>query len=191
MKDVNAGPAVQKLFRLMAMGQAVRGINPEGFTATTVNMHLSAYKVLRSDTKRRVRQFADPVVGYTREELEEFTKVCMSNDFAPSFSLMIRLLSVPKKVRQEVGFLVAKNRWGLTAVNAYIKATFGARRNGGRKPKKYTDPKLLKESIKSTASLWCRQSEEMQQDKTSVFHQLSSVFRMRYLDITKMMERIQ
>ena len=146
---------------------------------------LSRYRELNDDTQRRIKQFADPILGYTTKELEVFLSHCEKHDYAIGFSVLTRLLAVPKDRREEAQTLAVKMKWGRRDLNNHIKATLGTRQLAGRRPKRFQDPQMLKAAIQSSCFSWCRQADSMKKENAGAFDQLSDQFKRKYRLITK------
>lgn len=148
------------------------------------------FRELNEDSQRRIRQFADPVLGYTTVELDELLSQCVKHDYNLGFSVLTRLLAIPKESRQEAQALTVKLKWGRRDLNHHIKATFGTRQPAGRRPKRFNNPQMLKAAIQSTCLSWCRQATSMKKENASVFEQLPSVFKDYYQQITRLNEKL-
>lgn len=145
---------------------------------------LSRYRTLNDDTQRRIKQFADPILGYTTKELESLLSLCEKHDYAIGFSVLTRLLAIPKERREEAQSLAVKMKWGRRDLNHHIKATLGTRQLAGRRPKRFQDPQLLKAAILATCLSWCRQADSMKKENADAFNQLPEQFKRTYQQIT-------
>lgn len=146
---------------------------------------LSRYRDLNDDTQRRIKQFADPILGYTAKELEVFLGHCEKDDYTIGFSVLTRLLAVPKDRREEAQTLAIKMKWGRRDLNHHIKATLGTRQLAGRRPKRFQDPQLLKAAIQASCLSWCRQADSMKKENAIAFDQLPAQFKRKYRLITE------
>lgn len=95
---------------------------------------------MNEDTARKARQFVDPDIGYTREELNDLCrtiKVVQSaqEDTWPVFrrTYLIRMLSVPKCSRARLQREAITEGWSLAELEREITRRFGTRRHGGRR----------------------------------------------------------
>ena len=85
---------------------------------------------------RKSRRFADPITGYSDEELEALLNACRERSYAIGVDVIRKLLSLPKNERKVVQRVVVKGRMSSRQVQALIKSKHGGprRTNVGRKP---------------------------------------------------------
>jgi hypothetical protein len=96
-----------------------------------------------SEAKLRLaRQFADPAVGYTREQLDGLCRLLRQHRAHFSTSHVGILLAAPATRRAELQRACLEEDWGTMELDAEVKARFGRRRPAGRKRRVAADPVL-------------------------------------------------
>lgn len=88
---------------------------------------------LSAELLRKARQFADPVRGYSLNELRAVLRLSQKTGFALGTTHIIRWLTIPKQRRARIERRTIAGRWNMSRVEAEIRKEFGARRFGGRR----------------------------------------------------------
>jgi len=119
---------------------------------------------LKPETIRRARQLADPVDGYTAEELRELCRHIaqihpgQDDDLAVfTCSHLVRLLSIrPKSRRIVLQQKVIEQGWSTARLEAEIAARYGTRRAGGKRRRIPRDVVGLLIQIEAMTESWRR-----------------------------------
>ena len=106
-------------------------------------------------------QFANPKIGYSESELDTLLRMCRDSNFPIGYSLVIRLLAVPKQDRVSVQKRVIQQRMKRRDLDNYISSKYGARRQGGRKPKKYKSTDEALAGLRSMCLAWINTAESL------------------------------
>lgn len=90
---------------------------------------------INEDLVRKIRQFANPKIGYTPGELDRLVKLCEKNRRALGITTVCKLVTVAKADGQREAFEeeVIVNRWTLKRVENELFQRLGRRRKGGRR----------------------------------------------------------
>jgi len=133
--------AVKAIRQFYALGQKLpkKQAHSDAYNQRTIDAAAKEHG-LNADIIRKARQFADPVAGYTREEVNELCRsiVEVQSDQADTNSVfgrthLIRLLSVKKDNRRSLQETAIREGWSTGELEAHIAAKYGIRRDGGRK----------------------------------------------------------
>jgi hypothetical protein len=124
------------------------------------------------DTIRKARQFADPVEGYTREELKELCdlikRVQPEQDERKAIfrrTHVIRLLSVrPKRRRRALQREAILGGWSTAELEGEIAKRFGTRRHGGRRRRIPPDRDDLLVQLEGMCEGWRRWQAELSRE---------------------------
>ena len=133
--------AIKTIREFHALGRSLpkKTSHKDGYGAGMVDAE-ARKRGVNPDTVRKARQFADPVTGYSREEL---VKLCLvlrevqttQDRSKASFtrSHIVRLLSVQKRERAELQNEAILNGWSTAELDSQIATRYGIRRDGGRR----------------------------------------------------------
>lgn len=124
---------------------------------------------LNPDTLRKARHFADPVKGYTREELDDLCQLIdqVQSDQDEQSAVfgrthLIRLLSVkPKHRRAAIQRKAIQKKWSFAELEREIARCFGTRRAGGRRRRIPADIAGLLTQLEKMCESWRRWLEEV------------------------------
>jgi hypothetical protein len=165
--------AVEKIREFYALG---REIPPKLAHKQTYHQGVIRAEAQRrhinEDTLRKARQFADPVEGYTREELKELCdlikRVQPEQDERKAIfrrTHVIRLLSVrSKRRRRALQREAILGGWSTAALEAEIAKRFGTRRHGGRRRRIPPDPGDLLVQLEAMCEGWRRWQTELSRE---------------------------
>ena len=116
-----------------------------------------------ADTLRKARQFADPVAGYTSEEVEELCRSLrkVQSDQADTKSIfgrthVIRLLSLKRPKRRRLQEKAIREGWSTAELEAQIAVRYGSRRDGGRKRRVPDDLLGMLAQLEQLCETWRR-----------------------------------
>ena len=101
---------------------------------------MARHDSLNPDTQRKITNFAFTKKGYSEEELEKLIGLCHEHDYPMGFSIVERLLSIPKADRWAVQKKIVTDRWSRRDLELWIKGQYGARTRAGRHQKRFASP---------------------------------------------------
>jgi hypothetical protein len=105
----------------------------------------------------RARQFADPALGYTQEDLNRLFGEFKKYQFALRPSTVFHLLSVrPKTVRNRLQREAIRQGWSAARLHLEIIRRFGPRTVGGRRRRVASDTAELLAQLESECEKWRR-----------------------------------
>lgn len=139
-----ATPATKKvakaLDRIRELHQKGRDIRAQASPYHTRKEEADGLKI-GIGTVRNRRAFADPVRGYSVEDLENLLTRCRQANFPLSTSHVIYLLNVPKgPKRSAMEKKLLKEHWSIHALDRAIKVKLGLRKAfAGRRPMSIPD----------------------------------------------------
>ncbi|MBI3411316.1 MAG: hypothetical protein HY040_23525 [Planctomycetes bacterium] len=111
---------------------------------------------LNAENYRKARQLADPEMGYTREELDDFLNQCRRARYAVGRSFLIVLLRAPKKDRPWFQRRMFEDRWSIVRLKREVLRRYGRRRQGGRARRLPEDVDGLMVMIEGICEEWRR-----------------------------------
>lgn len=118
-----------------------------------IDAEAKARKV-NADTLRKARAFASL---YREPELDELFGLCRKHGFAPSKSLILRLVTLPYgKQRRALQREAVAGHWTMSRFDQELGARYGARRSGGRIKAIPTDKTGLLAQIEMMCEEWKR-----------------------------------
>jgi len=169
--------AVEELRRFHKLGIAI--LKEYGRRAAASNDETSVMDEIRDRYElkahhvRAVRRFADPKRGYSKPELDELCKLCLSKDDNPSslvvgLTLVRHLLTIKDKpARRRFQAEMIKHGWTHTRTEAELTRRFGFRRHrsGGRRPYIPDDVDAAILQINDMVTAWRRWFDRLSEDR--------------------------
>jgi|GEM_PF-4539382 len=162
--------------------RAIRELHAAGKKVPPKQSHRDAYNQgtlqaageqlgLSPEAARQARQLADPVVGYTADELRELCELIREvqpgqDDDLPVFGKthLVRMLTVPKPRRAVLQRAAVRGAWSTARLESEIAARFGSRRAGGRRRRVPRDAAGLLVQIEGMCEAWRRLLAEVDVD---------------------------
>ena len=140
---------------------------------------------LNPDTQRKITNFAFTKKGYSEDELEKLIGLCEEHGYPMGFSIVERLLSIPKADRWAVQKKIVTGRWSRRDLELWIKGQYGARTRAGRHQKKFASPIALEAGISSACLKWLRQEENIERSNAEAFAKLPDATKRLYKKASK------
>ncbi len=173
--DSQARESVQNVENFYQLGKDV----PPGRGYRTGKMQKAVDKhKLNADTLRKSRNFADPKVGYSPEELQDLIEHIRSHKFDrdnPKWKItrthLIRLISVPKKDGKRLALQrrLIDEEWSCSQLEDQIRLRFCTKQDRGRRRQVAQDPLSLLAQITHECDRWTRWINRLNEDgKASV-----------------------
>lgn len=116
---------------------------------------------LNPSTYRAARRFADPVSGYSAEELKNLFKEFERHRHSLGVMHIVALLGLPKADQVELALQAIRNRWGVLTLRREIRKRFGPRRSGGRRRAVPRERTSLLGQIEAMCDSWRRWEAEL------------------------------
>jgi hypothetical protein len=170
---VRVAEAVRKIRAFYDLGSAIPRKQPH---RNAYSQHVVEAEAERHDTNedyvRKARQFADPVEGYSRQELDELCRhiKCVQpgqDDREAIFGTthLLRLLTVrPKRRRAALQRRAIEGGWSVSELKLEIARSFGTRRDGGRRRRIPSDRTAFLAQLERMAEEWRRWQAELSRE---------------------------
>ena len=164
--------AVRAIRELHAAGRKVPPKQPHRDAYNQGTLQVAGEQLgLSTEAARQARQLADPVAGYTADELRELCDLIREvqpgqADDLPVFGKthLVRMLTVPKPRRPVLQREAVRGAWSTARLESEIAARFGSRRSGGRKRRVPRDAEGLLVQIEGMCEAWRRLLAEVDVD---------------------------
>lgn len=129
--------AVKRLEEAHRIGRQIRreqrSLAPHGHPTVEV---VAAGMGLNADNYRKLRLFADPDTGYSKQELVELCQRCKKYQRPLGFTIVAKLLKIRnKKERSKLQRQAIEGAWSIADMDVELARLHGRRRWAGRKPK--------------------------------------------------------
>ena len=134
---------------------------------------------INGETVRKLRAMANPEIGYTESELNQWFREFRKAGFSLTITHFIKLISVPKgRKRDALTRQAIKQKWSSHLLQAEILALQGRRKAAGRPPK-YVGGKNFEQKLSQTLWSWSRwlgiQLEEDESMRSEIAKELKSL----------------
>lgn len=116
---------------------------------------------LSEELLRKARQFAEPVEGYTRDELNAILAQCRKEGFPLGTTTIIRWITVPKRRRARIERLTIAEKWNMSRLEQEIAQEFGSRKAGGRRRRIPADSLGVLIQLEGLCDAWRRWNESL------------------------------
>jgi hypothetical protein len=146
---------------------------------------MDRYKTLNADTQRKIVNFAYPNDGYSKDDLNKLIDLCRTQEFAMGFSLVERLLSIPKADRLAAQKRIVEENWSRRDLDRWIKGTYGSRTTAGRRPKEFSSMEAIEGGIATDCLSWLRQKDNIERTRPDAIDQLPKRIRRLYQEASK------
>lgn len=121
---------------------------------------------LNPETLYKIRVFADPRRGYTRDELDKLCQLCQDQGRALGFTAVIQFLAVPRDQRLAFQQQAIAERWSVARIRLERLRLVGRRRSeGGKQPRIPPDLHALLAELESRSNYLVRLRDRLK-DKT-------------------------
>jgi hypothetical protein len=150
--------AVKRLQEAHRFGRRIQ--REQGWHAKQGNSTIEARAAalgLNPDNYRRLRLFADPDAGYSKQELAELCKLCKDHQQPVTLMTVGRLLKIhDKRERRRLQRRAIEDGWTLNDLDVELARLYGRRRWAGRKPKVPQDVAEALMQLDSLCLKWTR-----------------------------------
>jgi hypothetical protein len=172
-RRVRVAEAVRKIRAFYNLGRAIPRKQPH---RDAYSRHVVAAEADRHGTNedyvRKARQFADPVEGYSRQELNELVRLIKGvqpgqDDRKAIFGTthLLRLLTVrPRRRRAALQRRAVEGGWSLSQLKLEIAKSFGTRRDGGRRRRIPSDRMAFLTLVEAQCEQWRRLRAELDRE---------------------------
>jgi hypothetical protein len=172
-RRVRVAEAVRKIRAFYTLGRAIPRKQPHRDAYNQRVVEAEAERLgTNTDYVRKARQFADPIEGYTPQELNELCRLIKAvqltqDDRKAVFgtSHLLRLLTVrPRRRRAALQRRAIEGGWSVSELKLHIAKSFGTRRDGGRRRRIPSDRTALLAQLERMAEEWRRWQAELSRE---------------------------
>ena len=157
MRDHKARQKVRELTVWHQVGQASRRVQQGQKADGPAAVHGATTLSLTQSNLRVARRFADPVAGYSVQDLKELLAQCRRHRRPWGIAHLVLLLTIRRKAeRRQIQRWAIREGWSYARLRTHLRTRYGHRRASGRRPTVPRDRGGLLAHLAAACDSWRR-----------------------------------